>query len=527
MTATFVRLKLSLLRNGLRQSTGRSAAFLGSVLVALLFGGLGLLGLVALRGHAYAEDVGIALVAVVALGWTFMPMFVGGGDETLDPGRLAMLPLPPRTLLGAELVASAVGTGALFTVLLVSGAAATAAHGPAGTALAVLAVPLVLLVCVTLSRALATANARLLTSRRGRDLAVFSGVVVAFGIQGVNLGLSSLSADESLAPVEPIADVLRWLPPATVIEAVRAAGEGRPGLCAAALAWTLLAWGLLFAWWRRTLTRLLTAPDSSTLQAAPEGAERRAGARGSALAALLPPGRTGIVMLRSLRYSWRDPKAKMGWVTSLGMGLLLPVVFAAQDSGSVYNSCWVSGLFGLLMYNQFGQDYSGFWLVSQTICTPRDALAELRGRALAIAVVSVPCTVVVVSLFCALSGAFGQLPDALGLALALQGAMFGVGAVTSARFPYSIPQDSPMKNVAPGQGATAWFTIVGGACSAAVVASPVIALTIWLNVSDAAAWPVLPVGLGYGLLAAWAGLRVAAPATARRLPEILTAVSRG
>lgn len=51
LTATLVRLKLSLLRNGLRQSSGRRAAYIASAVVSLLFAALLVLGLVALRGH--------------------------------------------------------------------------------------------------------------------------------------------------------------------------------------------------------------------------------------------------------------------------------------------------------------------------------------------------------------------------------------------------------------------------------------------------------------------------------------------
>lgn len=59
---------------------------------------------------------------------------------------------------------------------------------------------------------------------------------------------------------------------------------------------------------------------------------------------------------------------------------------------------------------------------------------------------------------------------------------------------------------------------------------PVIAATIWLNVSadgDAWSWLLLPVGVAYGAALALTGLRLAAPRTAARLPEILAAVSKG
>ncbi len=270
----------------------------------------------------------------------------------------------------------------------------------------------------------------------------------------------------------------------------------------------------------------MTSPDASTLQEPPDESRERAGGSGG-LAALLPADRTGTVMLRTLRYGWRDPKTKMGWVMALGMGLLLPAVYAAQGNSNVYNACWVSGLLGLLMYNQFGQDYSAFWQVAQTITSTRDAFVELRARALAIGLIAAPYTAAVVLLSAAMMGEWEALPDSMGLALAVLGALFGVGAVTTARFPYSIPQDNPMKNVAPGQGSVAWFSILLGTLAGAVLCSPVIALTIWLNVADSGlTWVVLPVGVGYGALVAYLGLRVGAGMTAQRLPEILVAVSK-
>ena len=54
VTGVFVRLKLSLLVNGLRQSGGRRAAYVASAVVALLFAALQLLGLIMLRGHRTA-----------------------------------------------------------------------------------------------------------------------------------------------------------------------------------------------------------------------------------------------------------------------------------------------------------------------------------------------------------------------------------------------------------------------------------------------------------------------------------------
>ncbi|MFH8771845.1 transporter [Streptomyces sp. NPDC017958] len=526
LTATVVRLKLSLLRGGLRQSAGRRAAFVASAVVALLFALLQTLGLVALRGHAHAEAVAVPGTAVLALGWAVMPLFFPSGDETLDPTRLVMLPLRPRPLVRALLAASLVGIGPLFTLLVLVGCVLSVAHGAAGYAVSVAAVVLALLVCVALARAVAAANVRLLTSRKGRDLAVLSGLVIAVGAQLVNFGAQRLGS-AGLGQLQPAADVLSWVPPASAVGAVRSASEGSYGTALTQLALSVAGLALLIAVWARSLTRLMTSPDGSTLQALDAGAPDRTSSAG--LRRLLPDGRTGTVMERTLRYIWRDPKTKAAWVTSLAIGLIVPVFNAVQGTGSIYFACFAAGMLGIQMYNQFGQDTSAFWMVALTISSARDAHAELRGRALALLVVTLPYATVVTVLTTALLDAWDRLPEALGLSLALLGAMLATGAWTSARFPYSIPQEGH-KNVAPGQAGLAWISIFGGMVAAALLCSPVITLTIWLNVSadgDAWSWVLLPAGAGYGAALTLLGLRLAAPRTAVRLPEILTAVSRG
>ncbi|MFD9486498.1 transporter [Streptomyces sp. NPDC059991] len=525
LTPLFVRLKLSLLKNGLRQSGGRRAAYITSAVLALLFAALQLLGLLALRGDAHAATVAVLVTGVLALAWTVMPLFFPSGDETLDATRLVMLPLRPRSLIVALLAASLVGIGPLFTLCLVLGSAIAVAHSAAAAAVAVLAVPLAILVCVALARTVATANTRLLTSRKGRDLAVLSGLVIAIGFQFVNFGVQKLGDAGGLSALDPAGNVIRWLPPAAAIGAVDAASEGAYGRAALQLALTAVALAALLYAWQRSLVRLMTTPDGSTLRPA-DRARKQADRPG--LAGLLPEGRTGTVMLRTLRYAWRDPKTKAAWITSLAIGLIVPVVNALQGNGTVYFASFGAFMLGAQMYNQFGQDTSAFWMVVQTISTPRDAFLELRARAYAIALVTAPYTVLVAVVTASLVGNWAALPQALGLSLGLLGAMLATGAVASAAFAYSIPQDS-RKNVAPGQGGIAFLAITGGMLTSGLLCAPLIGLTIWLHTSDrhGSLWLLLPAGAVYGALVAYTGLRVAAPRTARRLPEILLAVSRG
>ncbi|MDX3062588.1 MULTISPECIES: transporter [Streptomyces] len=525
LVPVFVRLKLTLLRNGLRQSSGRRAVYITSLVVTLLFAAGQVAGLVALRGHAQAETLVVLLTAVVALGWAVMPLFFPSGDETLDPSRLVMLPLRPRPLIGALLVSSLIGIGPLFTLALALGSVIAVARGATAVVVAFVAVPVTLLVCVALARSVATANVRLLTSRKGRDLALLSGLVIAVGIQFVNFAAQRLGRAGGLSSLEPLADVVRWLPPASALGAVGSASEGAYGAAAGQLLLSVLALGALVGLWQRSLSKLMTSPDGSTIAAA----GRDAGSERSGLFARFPEGRTGTVMERSLRYVARDPKTKATWVAALAIGLIVPVLNAVQGSGSVYLACFAAGMLGMQMYNQFGQDTSAFWMVALSISSSRDAYAELRARALALLLITLPYTVLVTAVTAAVLGDWAALPASMGLSLALLGAMLATGAVASALFPYSIPQEGAFKNVAPGQAGLAWISILGGMVASALLCAPVIGLTVWLHVADLRGWLwlLLPVGAVYGTFVGWLGVRLAAPRAAARLPEILTAVSKG
>ncbi|GGY25090.1 transporter [Streptomyces omiyaensis] len=527
LTPVLVRLKLSLMRNGLRQSGGRTAAFVTSLVVVLLIAAFVVLGFLLLRGHEAAGAVAVLTVGVFALGWAVMPLFLPSGDETLDPSRLVMLPLRPEPLVRALLVASLVGIGPLFTLCLAVGAVASVAHGATATVLAVTAVPLVLLVCVALSRAIATANVRLLTSRKGRDMALLSGLVIALGIQAVNFGAQALGRAQDLSVLDTVASVVGWLPPASAVAAVVSAADGDPVVAVARLVPSVVALAVLLWWWRRSLVRLMVEPDGSTIGAAPGAVRDPAEGRGR-VARLLPGGRTGAVMERCFRYIWRDPKTKASWVSALAVGALVPFFNAFQEAGSVYWACFASGMLGVQMFNQFGQDSSAFWMVAQTIATPEDAYAELRDRVYVMVAITVPFTVVVAVGTALVTGGWSQLPEVFGLAFALLGAMLALGVVASVRYPYAIPQES-RRNVAPGQGGVAVAAIFGGMLGGPLLCAPLIGLLVWLRVSDhhALLWLLLPLGVTYGALLTWGALRLMAGRMLRRLPEILAAVGKG
>jgi ABC-2 type transport system permease protein len=531
VTGTFVRLKIAVLRNGLRQTHGRMVGWCVGVGLAMLYALGNGAGMIALRHNEYAPAAAVTMAVVLGLGWTVMPLFFFGGDDTLDPTRLAMLPLRPRPLITALLTSSLIGAGPVFTLLVGTGSVVAVTHSAAAGVVAVPAVALLLTTCVALSRAVAAANTRLLTSRKGRDLALLSGLFIAVGAQLLNLGLSSLSSDHGLHRVTSVTSVLRWVPPAPAVDAVRSVSRGAYGTGAAQLVLSVAVLALVLGWWHRSLYRLMMSPDSSTIQAAPDSTVRKGGARPPLLTRLLPDfalGRAGTVMERQFRYVARDPRQRASWATGMAVGLLLPLVSVVQH-GSVYQCLWTAGLLGMQMSNQFGMDGSAFWTIAATIVTRRDAELELRGRALMLGSAGLPYTTVVTVGTALLLGKADALPEVLGMAFAFLGALISTGAYASVRFPYAISQDSPFGNAAPGNGALVASNVVGGTLSGSALCLPVLGLDLALHLTGhhALLWTVLPIGAVYGLVVAAVALRFTAPRLLNRLPEILGAVAKG
>ncbi|WP_405017848.1 transporter [Kitasatospora sp. NBC_00070] len=516
---TLVSLKLRLLANGLRRSPGRRALYVIGSVVGLLFTAAIATGFAFLHGHAGAADAAVMLTTSLVIGWAALPLFLFSSDESSDPTRLTMLPLRPGPLLRGTLLAALIGPGPVIALVLLTGAGTAAAAGAVSVPFAVLGVPLTVACLVTVSRAVAAGNAKLLSSRRGKDFAIFGGLLFAVLVQVGNLASQSIfgRAGESgldLSPLKPFASVLRWIPPVSALDSARTAGDSVP-LALLQLAATGALLVLLLRWWRRSLQDLMVTADSSTLIATKSV--------GRSTRNLFPEGRVGAVMQRHLRYAWREPRAKAAVFTSIGMTLVFCVLSVVQGWGTVYVVVMAGLMLGLQMVNLFGMDGSAFWMVSSTLATPTDARDELRGRAYAVISYAAPVSTLLGLVLAAATGQWSQLVPALGLTYAALGAGVGLGALLSVLAPYAMPADSnPMRNAAPGQSGVVVLNTFGSMLGVAAITAPVALLLLALP-----GWALLPLGLGYGLLLALVGTRFAAGRLLDRLPEILaTAIER-
>ena len=178
------------------------------------------------RARFTAEDAAAEtltlLMASMALGWVFGPVLIGGVDETIDPTKLALLPMSSTERYVVQLAAAMTGTGPLAaaTGLCVG---LTIGHTRLGISLFV--VPLAAICAVFLmvgaARSLAALLAIAQRSRVGRDFAV-----LAAAIAGGSLFTMAQLARDVGARADAFIEALGWLPLAWPARAINAARRG-------------------------------------------------------------------------------------------------------------------------------------------------------------------------------------------------------------------------------------------------------------------------------------------------------------
>ncbi|HEV3294932.1 MAG TPA: hypothetical protein VG123_38630, partial [Streptosporangiaceae bacterium] len=266
MARLLVELKLRLLRNALRSSSRAKASFLLSTAFAGLVAIGTFTGLALLRGQGTSVDVTAVVFTLFAFGWLILPLLAFGLDGTLDPATLAPFPLRTRPLAVGLLAASATGAWPLANVLGLLGVTVGLASGPLGLLIALVAVLLEVLFCITLARFVTTSMAGLLRSRRGKDLAIFLFIPIVAGYEFFTQVVPRLAASGQLTTSSFTgADAwMRWLPPGLAAHAIRDASTGQPGTALARLALlavVIIALGWL---WVRSLGRALVTADTVT-----------------------------------------------------------------------------------------------------------------------------------------------------------------------------------------------------------------------------------------------------------------------
>jgi len=526
-----VRLKLALVRGGLQAVGIRGRIAFGVAWVfAVCFGLLAGVGLTAVR-VAPPERVGdIALMAfaVLFLGWVLGPLLGVASDATMDPDRLALLPLGPRQLIPGLLATSAVGFGGLFTLVVLAGAVVGFVPLSGAAVVTVAAIAVLFATCVTGSRLAVTALSGLARTRRGKDVAVAVAPLLALAFN-VGLQLLSRRAGEGRAVLTGWPRLVAELLPSG--PAALSVGAARQGHVVVALAWLAPAAGVLVGagWlWGVLLERVLTVAEGRGGKAdtAAGARPRRSKDLFPRLLPFLPRTRMGAVAAKDLRMTWRDPRLRATYA-ALVFPVLAPIFVYGGHSrvepALVFIPAGVMLPLGLQSLNELGIDGARYWT---NVAAGDDIKADLLGKNLARAVVGSGFLVVALPLLAAATGGWSRLPAALGLAAVILGITVGTGNIASVAVPVPIPESrtNMWSSGSMGQG----LALLGPTLLAMIVDGTMIvpfAIASFL-VHDprwVAALIVAEVAAGAG---AWrAGLAIGVRRARGRMPELLEALS--
>lgn len=437
MTWVFVRLKARLLIHGTRRSLNSKwsrFAFAVSMVASLAFAVIGFLIATQLESvfdPSTRHRMIVLGTCFVIYGWWFGPLVYGGVDETIDPARLALLPLSRRQIRRGQIAAGFVGQGSFVVVVWMIGVVIGLTSDVVSFVLVTINAVAVLLTAVIGSRALSTTLARLSRSRRGGDaaalIAVLGGALLFAGFQAVRF------VDERV--LDSMVDVLHWTPAGLGGEAFEFAADGRVG----PMSWrtaAIVGLGLVAGWWwSRQLDRLMIEPSRSTTGpvgnddddltpsrlAIFDGVRRR-----------LPRTPVGAAVAREVVYLTRSPGRRAALLagTVLGFVYVAFVVVSGQSRGpGLVLFAPVAMVFSLqYSSNQLGVDPSSFWL---EVVTGAPGRARWAGRQLlGMIAVMIPVTCSATAL-AAWTGGWSQWAIVM---VAMTGAamtMVGVGSLMS------------------------------------------------------------------------------------------------
>jgi ABC-2 type transport system permease protein len=520
MARLLVQLKLRLLLNALRSSTAAQTSFIFSTFFALVVAVGGFYVLALFRGLSASVDLTTVIFTAFALGWLIAPIMAFGLDGTLDPATLQLYPLRTRPLAVGLLAASAAGAWPLANLIALLGVTVGLAAGGLGLLVAVVAVALQVLFCITLARLVTTSMARMLRSRHGKDLAVFLVIPVFALIELLGQVIPNAAAHGGItaAGFAGVDTWMRWLPPGLAAHAIQDASNGHPGTALARLA-LLAAVIIVLGWlWVRSLGRALVTADTST------GSARL---RGGTLP-LARYGLRGAVAARFWIYQRREPTSLVYWAMT---AVIMVVVSAStifgphQHPAVVIGSAAAGAIFvGYFHANSVGLTGPPFVVEALALTGRRSLRAYFSGQNLALGVIAVPLlTAICFGLAFAVRSPAQAVP-AIAVALAGLGAALGLSNILTVTlaYPMATRTGSPMRQAAQGYGSYTFGGLLASLAGVGVAITPVLLAAAFTSTASVAVRaPLLLVcAAAYGVALAWAGVQIAARQAEERLPEL-------
>ena len=516
MAAHLLRLKLTLLRNGLRRSPWKVVGLVLTGLYALFLVGLATAGLVVLGSQDDAVLTRTVLVlagALLVAGWWLLPLVAFGVDSTLDPARFRLFPLRRRHLLTGLTLAGLVGVPGVATVLLGGASALAWWRDPAALVAGLVGGALGVALAVIGSRTSTTLLAPLVGGRRFREVAAVLAIVPLMLIGPILLGVTAgLSAVAEALP--EVADVVAWTPVGAPWAIGSDVAAGAWGAAAARLAIGLATAAALVAVWDRALTAALVRP---------EGGGHVSRSAGLGFFGRVPATPTGAVVARCLTYWVRDSR----YAASVAVVpvLVLLLWFLGRGGDALLGAgVLVAFVMGWSLSADVAYDDTAFWT---HVAAPVDGRVDRAGRSVAGLLVGGVVVLATDVLVLGATARWDATLPVLGMSLGVLTVGLGASSVYSARVVYPVPKpgDNPF-STPQGSSFAVMLSQSAGLLLLLALCLPTVVLGVAAVLTGAVLLDVLAlvVGLGVGAAVLVTGIRLGARVYDQRAPELLQTI---
>ncbi len=534
---------------------GGSSRILSVIILALfvLFfvGGISISFFFAFRGlpaPANAEVLFLVLTGVYIL-WVLLPLLQINTNEGLDLSKLALFPLTRGELMLSLLFSTVLDLSVVaLLILFVAIVAGWAFTIPLGL-FALLTMLVFYVQLVSISQLIVALLQPLLQSRRFRELIALVSVLLFSSIYLCQFALRPLLAAgfaQSLtnAAYSPF---LQWLPSGMAARAIQQAAVGDWGLAFVWLAALLVISCLFLYFWQFLVERGLTSSGESAGQArtvrhrhAATTVQGTYSSQTSTLAGLLPPV-VSAVMVKDLKYLWRDPQLKSLLIRSLFSVIVLIVVLVVPRGSStgipLWSQSWLEFYVpNVVLLSLFTLAFNTLGFERQSLTTlflfPTQPRYILWGKNLAVFLLGLGEILILAFGIAFVVNGWAFLVPSLIIGLAGMGVILAIGNFTSTFYPMRAPRSMrgfrTTGNMSAEEGCLYGVISIVALIVAIIVLLPVllgVILPLFFNAQWI--WTIsVPLSLVYGMTIYFITTWLVAPRMLRRAPEILEVVTR-
>ncbi|MBD8538474.1 ABC transporter permease [Frigoribacterium sp. CFBP 8751] len=515
MVAELLRLRLQTIGNTVRFGPRRLTVAVASVLAVLIVT-IAVASLVSGLRDAPLDDVRALAVgggSLLLVGFAVVP-FATVRPAWSDPRRLAVLGVSEGGAAVGLALGAAIGLPTLALLVLSTGYVRAWGEGTGVAAIAVVGALVAGVTALLLALVASTLNSVVLTSRRGRELALVGAVLVVLLAVPVIVDLVRLSLP-GRSGTGVVADALAWTPFGAALALPGHVAAGQTGRVVADVAIAVVSLVALWLAWRALVARaFVDRPE-------PEEVDDGDGLGWFEYVRASP---TGAVAGRSLTYWMRDARYRMSLVIIPFLPLLVVPLGIAGVSWNwlalvpVPIMCLI---LGFLPHNDVAYDSTALWM---HVASDTRGLADRVGRLAPPLLIGVPLVVLGSVVATWLFGDWQALPSELGVSAGFLLSGLGLSSLVSALMPYATvrPHDDPFQQPQSNGATAAWAqtVMIGGAVLATAPALWFAGRGLITGYPAGGTW-ALALGVGVGLVVLVAGVALGARVFSRRAPELL------